>query len=133
MKTFTRFPVLSLAVALALAISSSLAVADDEAGHHHHEEMIEVQVGVVHFPTSCAAPVQKSIERGVAMLHSFWYEEAQKQFEQIEKDDPGCAIAHWGAAMSTWHQLWNHPEMATLEHGAAQLKAAKSWHATARE
>ncbi len=124
MKTFTRFPVLSLAVALALAISSSLAVADDEAGHHHHEEMIEVQVGVVHFPTSCAAPVQKSIERGVAMLHSFWYEEAQKQFEQIEKDDPGCAIAHWGAAMSTWHQLWNHPEM---------VKAAKSWHATARE
>src|SRR5258708_2714770 len=35
--------------------------------------------------------------------------------------------------MSTWHQLWNHPEMATLEHGAAQLKAAKSLHATARE
>jgi tetratricopeptide (TPR) repeat protein len=133
MKTIVRFSALGLAAALALTLPSSFAVADDEAGHHHHEDMTEVQVGIVHFPTSCAAPVQKSIERGVAMLHSFWYEEAEKQFKEIEKDDPGCAIAHWGVAMSTWHQLWNHPGVETLEQGAAQLKQAKSLHATARE
>src|SRR5205823_7341168 len=81
----------------ALLTCSYFLVADDEG--HHHEDMNEVQVGTVHFPSSCAAAVQKPLERGVAMLHSFWYEEAEKQFQQIEKEDPQCAIAHWGVAM----------------------------------
>jgi tetratricopeptide (TPR) repeat protein len=88
--------------------------------------MTEAQVGTVHFPSSCAASVQKPIERGVAMLHSFWYEEAEKQFVQIEKDDPQCAIAHWGVAMSIWHQLWNRPDMPTLERGGSELKQARA-------
>ena len=113
---------------------SPFALADDEGqGHHHHEEMAEVQVGTVHFPTSCAPAVQKSIERGVAMLHSFWYEEAETQFVQVEKDDPNCAIARWGVAMSHWHQLWNRPDETALAQGAAELKQAKSIHATPRE
>ena len=126
---------LLLASALTFALCfSSLALADDEGpGHQHHEEMTEMQVGTVHFPTSCAPAVQKSIERGVAMLHSFWYEEADKQFVQIEKDDPNCAIARWGVAMSHWHQLWNRPDQTAMAQGAAELKKAKSLHATPRE
>ena len=126
---------LLLASALVFALGlSSRAIADDEGeGHHHHEEMTEVQVGTVHFPTSCSPAVQKSIERGVAMLHSFWYEEAEKQFVQVEKDDPSCAIARWGVAMSHWHQLWNRPDQAAMEQGHSELKKAKSLHATARE
>lgn len=119
-----------LAVALCFAIGLP-AVADDEG--HHHEDLNEVQVGTVHFPSSCAASVQKPIERGVAMLHSFWYEEAEKQFQQIEKDDPQCAIAHWGVAMSLWHQLWNRPELPVLERGGAELKAGRALHTTPRE
>ncbi len=67
------------------------------------------------------------------MLHSFWYEEAEKEFQQIEKDDPQCAIAHWGLAMSLWHQLWNHPDVPTLERGGAELKLARALQATPRE
>jgi hypothetical protein len=44
-----------------------------ETEHHHHEE----QLGTVKFPTSCPAAVQKDFERGIALLHSFWYEEAR--------------------------------------------------------
>lgn len=118
---------------LALCVSSP-AIADDEGeGHHHHEEMTDVQVGTVHFPTSCAPTVQKSIERGVAMLHSFWYEEAEKQFVQVEKDDPNCAIARWGVAMSLWHQLWNHPDDAAMAQSKSELEKAKSLQATSRE
>jgi tetratricopeptide (TPR) repeat protein len=126
---------LFLASALVFALCvSSLATADDEgAGHHHHEEMTEVQVGTVHFPTSCSATVQKSIERGVAMLHSFWYEEAEKQFVQVEKDDPNCAIARWGVAMSHWHELWNRPDQTAMAQGDSELKKAKSLHSTPRE
>ena len=119
---------LTLALSLAIVLP---AAADDEG--HHHEDMNEVQVGTVHFATSCSASVQKPIERGVAMLHSFWYEEAEKQFQQIEKDDPQCAIAHWGVAMSLWHQLWNRPEMPVLERGGAELKTGRALRATPRE
>jgi hypothetical protein len=111
--------------------ASVFAAADDEG--HHHEELTEAQVGIFHFPSSCLASEQKPIQRGVAMLHSFWYEEAEKQFQQIEKDDPQCGIVHWGLAMSLWHQLWNRPDRAVLDRGGAELKSAKSLPGTPRE
>lgn len=117
---------------LALLLSVPVCLIADDEGHHH-EEMNEAQLGTVRFPSSCAASVQKPIERGVAMLHSFWYEEAEKEFVQIEKDDPQCAIARWGVAMSLWHQLWNRPDMPTLEHGDAELKKARDLHPAGRE
>jgi hypothetical protein len=116
-----------LAVLLALATSS--AVADDEHGHNHHEDLNETQLGLVHFPVSCAAVVQRPFARGVALLHSFWYEEAEKEFEDIAKDDPHCAMAHWGVAMSIWHQLWNQPDEKVIAHGLDEVhKAQKLEH-----
>ena len=107
-------------------------LADDEG--HHHEDLTEAQLGSVHFPVSCAASVQKPFERGVALLHSFWYEEAEKEFTDIGKDDPKCAMAQWGLAMSQWHQLWNHPDAATTKKGLTEMKRAQSLHAaTPRE
>jgi tetratricopeptide (TPR) repeat protein len=100
------------------------AFADDEKGHQHHEDMTASQLGTVHFPVSCAPSVQKPFERGVALLHSFWYEEAEKQFVQISVQDPECAMAHWGVAMSLWHQLWNHPDERIIEHGQEEVHLA---------
>jgi hypothetical protein len=117
---------------LAVSLCAPKFLAADDEGHHH-EELTEAQVGIVHFSSSCLAAEQKPVERGVAMLHSFWYEEAEKQFQQIEKDDPKCAIAHWGVAMSLWHQLWNRPDIAVLDRGGAELKSAKSLPGTPRE
>lgn len=117
---------------LATLLLFSLHAFADEG--NHHEDLTQEQLGTVHFPVSCDASVQKSFERGVALLHSFWYEEAQKEFEHIAKDDPKCAMAHWGVAMSLWHQLWNHPDEATVQKGLAEVKSAESLHAkTARE
>ena len=44
-------------------------------------------------------------------------------------------MAHWGVAMSLWHQLWDHPNAAvTLKRGRSELKQAQSRHpATPRE
>ena len=67
--------------------------------HHSHAESTE-KLGRVSFPTSCAAGSQAGIERGVALLHSFGYVEAQRQFDGIVKSDPGCAMAHWGIALA---------------------------------
>jgi hypothetical protein len=101
------------------------ASADDDKDHPHHEDLTETQLGTVHFPISCAASVQKPFARGVALLHSFWYEEAEKEFLQIAKDDPQCAMAHWGVAMSLWHQLWNDPDEKVLARGLDEVNTAR--------
>ena len=55
------------------------------------------KLGTVSFAVSCSSSVQASFNRGVALLHDFWYEEAGPQFERIAKADPNCAMAHWGS------------------------------------
>jgi hypothetical protein len=108
------------------SITAVSAVADDDQSHHHHEDLTAAQLGTVTFPISCAAGVQKPFERGVALLHSFWYEEAEKEFRQIALDDPRCAMAHWGVAMSLWHQLWDHPDAKVIERGLDESHQAET-------
>ena len=118
------------------ALVTLVAVADDEdKNHHHHEDLSETQLGTVQFPVSCSASVQKPFARGVALLHSFWYEEAEKEFLDIAKDDPHCAMAHWGIAMSIWHQLWNEPDAKVIVRGLEESNTARkqSQQSTARE
>jgi hypothetical protein len=124
---------LTFLLLLALVCLRLLTSAFSDEGHHH-EELTAEQLGSVHFPVSCEATSQKSFEKGVALLHSFWYEEARKTFEEIEKADPKCAMAYWGHAMSLWHQLWDTPKEATLKQGAEDIAKAKSLKpATKRE
>jgi tetratricopeptide (TPR) repeat protein len=117
-----------------LSLIHLASFADDEK-NHHHEDLTETQLGTVHFPVSCSSSVQKHFERGVALLHSFWYEEAEKEFTEIAKDDPHCAMAHWGIAMSLWHQLWNQPDAKVIARGFAEAKSGDKLakHATPRE
>jgi tetratricopeptide (TPR) repeat protein len=92
------------------------------------------QLGVVSFPVSCAPAVQADFVRGVALLHDFWYQEAERQFEAIAKADPHCAMAHWGVAMSIYHQIWDRPDDARLAHGWREMQAARAHPAkSARE
>jgi tetratricopeptide (TPR) repeat protein len=95
-----------------------------EQHHHDHSDTPE-QLGQVAFPTSCAARSQAPMERGVALLHSFGYTVAQMQFEAIAKDDPGCAMAHWGIAMTQFKELWGRPEAAELKLGTEEMAKAR--------
>jgi tetratricopeptide (TPR) repeat protein len=104
-----------------VAAFSGAAVADEG---HHHEELSPDQLGTVHFPVSCTPDAQKTFEKGVALLHSFWYEESQKAFAAAASEDPKCAMAYWGEAMSVWHQLWNHPDAPTIKYASGELKKA---------
>ena len=56
-------------------------------------------LGKVTFPTSCDPKVQAEFERGVAMLHSYWFSYAGKTFKAILQQDPTCAMAYWGVAV----------------------------------
>jgi tetratricopeptide (TPR) repeat protein len=96
-----------------------------EMEHHHHDGGAE-QLGDVSFPTSCAARSQKPMERGVALLHSFGYTKAQMQFEAIAQDDPACAMAHWGIAMTQFQELWGRPEPTALKRGTEEMAKARA-------
>ena len=116
---------------LCIAAACSVTAIADEG---HHDELSQEQLGTVHFPVSCTPDAQKTFEKGVALLHSFWYEEAEKTFLEIKKQDPKCAMAHWGVALSLWHQLWDQPNPDTIKRASVELKKAhKPKAATARE
>src|SRR6201984_183061 len=84
------------------------------------------KVGDVGFPVSCSAEAQQRFTRAVALLHSFWYEEAVKAFTVVADTDPTCAMAYWGVAMSNWYPLWYPPSEAALKAGADAVAQAQS-------
>ncbi|HEX8693733.1 MAG TPA: hypothetical protein VF746_15025, partial [Longimicrobium sp.] len=102
----------------ALALAALAAAADVRAQEHQHAGDA-AQLGRVVFPTSCNAAAQPLVERGVAMLHSFWFDQAQRTFEQAAAADPRCAMAPWGVAMT----LLGNP-FAAVSPPAPRLQAA---------
>jgi hypothetical protein len=114
----------------ALAAGHAAAQEQDHSHHHAHAE----KLGTVTFETSCAPAVKAPFARAVALLHSFWYDEAEKAFGEVAKADPSCAMAHWGVAMSVYHPIWAPPTPAELERGQEAVAKAKATAAsTARE
>jgi tetratricopeptide (TPR) repeat protein len=110
------------------------ATAAVHAGHEDHSHHAE-KLGTVEFATSCAGIAKPGFERGLALLHSFGYEEARLAFEAAARVDPQCAMAHWGIAMSYYHPLWAPPTDGELAAGraAAEKAAALGAPTTARE
>jgi len=70
--------------------------------HQHDHGSPTGPLGTVHFPTSCNRAVAQDFDHGIALLHSFWYSAAIETFTGVLKNDPSCAMAHWGIAMSWW-------------------------------
>ena len=114
---------------LALVASAGSQDASGSAASVNDEHL-----GTVSFPVSCTQSARASFNRGVALLHDFWYEEARPQFEKIVVADPSCAMAHWGIAMSAFHQIWDRPDAGAMAKGWREMQAAQSRPAkTARE
>jgi tetratricopeptide (TPR) repeat protein len=83
------------------------------------------KVGKVNFPTSCDGKVQAEFERGVALLHSFFYSEARSIFESVTRQDPKCAVGYWGIAMTYYHPLWAPPTPEDMEAGRKAVEQAR--------
>src|SRR5262249_43453621 len=94
-------------------------------GQEQHEHAIPEKLGKVSFATSCSPAVQEGFERGVALLHSFTYQGAEQQFGEVVKADPNCAMAHWGIAMSYYHQLWE-PRIAEDDSGRGKQEIERA-------
>lgn len=60
-------------------------------------------IGTAHFPISTRNPeVQKWFDQGNALLHSFWYYEAERSFRWCLKLEPENPMAYWGLAMAAF-------------------------------
>src|SRR5688572_3086524 len=86
----------------------------------------ERKFGKVAFPMSCNPNLQTDFDLGIALLHSFEYDEAEKVFAKIIDAEPGCAMAYWGVAVANYHTLWSPPTASELEKGAKAIGIAAS-------
>ncbi len=92
------------------------------------------KVGTCRFPISGGRALRNDFNRALAVLHSFWYQEARLAFQDLAKKDPHCAMAHWGIAMTYYHPLWAPPTPDELIEGsAAASKALELGPKTERE
>ena len=82
----------------------------------------ESKLGRVEFPTSGSKEAQAHFLRGLAALHSFWYEEALEAFRESTKVDPDFAMGYWGEAMTYNHPLWSEQDIAGARQVLAKLK-----------
>jgi tetratricopeptide (TPR) repeat protein len=87
-------------------------------------------VGKVTFPITCAPEAQSDFARGVALLHSFFYEEARRVFTSVSDRDPKCAMAQWGIAMTWWHPIWTPPTPDEMGAGKAAIQKAMAMNAS---
>ncbi len=113
---------LAAASLFALTLATGAAAQDEE--HHHHPA--PERLGAVDFRTSCAPATAPAFDRATALLHSFAYDDADKGFAQVAAADPSCAMAHWGRAMTHYHQLWEVPAGAGLAAGVAEIQQAEA-------
>jgi len=79
-----------------------LAAASTGGMSQEHQHGNTEKLGEVHFATSCAAAAPGEFNRAVALLHSFQFSRAIAAFTAVLSDDPTCAIAYWGIALSDW-------------------------------
>ena len=110
MTTTPRVQLFALALAL-LHCSVAIGFADDGPGHSSHGTAFDSGlrqrpwkmdgIGHTHFPITTTVPeVQEWFDQGNTLLHSFWYEEAERSFRWCLKLDTNCAMAYWGLARS---------------------------------
>jgi hypothetical protein len=110
-----KLRVFAIVVAAAATIGSASA-----------EQSADGQLGTVHFPISCGA-VHDKFDRAVALLHNFFYPETVKAFQAIIKEDPDCAMAYWGLAMSELPNPLVPPfPSANLKAGSEAIQQGKS-------
>jgi tetratricopeptide (TPR) repeat protein len=102
---------------LALLSFRPVVLGQSDAHHQHADTLRAEQYGTVFFPISCSSQAQKTFERGVAMLHSFEYEDANATFIAVAHRGPNCAMAYWGQAVSYYHPHWQTPDASHLKLG----------------
>jgi hypothetical protein len=81
----------------------------------------QTNAGSVSFPNSGSKAAQAPFLHGVALLHSFEYDFAARDFREAEKIDPSFAMAYWGEAMTFNHPVWDQQNRAAALAALSKL------------
>jgi tetratricopeptide (TPR) repeat protein len=91
--------------------------------HRHGNDSL----GVVDFPVSCTKSSQLKFNQAMALLHHMTYPQAREMFQNITEQDPQCAMAYWGIAMTLFQPVWpTRPSPADLQRGWEVMQRAQS-------
>ncbi|WP_204101288.1 hypothetical protein [Occallatibacter savannae] len=96
------------------------------AAQETHDHGIPEKLGKVSFPISCAPATQPEFNRAIALLHSFAYAPANTAFQKVAAQDPHCAMAHWGIAMTWFHPLWDMLPASSVPAATHEIETAQS-------
>lgn len=91
------------------------------------------QLGSVQFPTSGSPQAQAHFLRGLAALHSFWYEEALEAFRESTKIEPDFMMGYWGEAMAHNHPLWTEQDTPAARQVIAKINGTSKLSARERD
>lgn len=109
---------LAVSVSVIAALPASASPAPSGLGH-------------IEFPTSGSPEAQRHFLRGVAALHSFWYEEARNSFRKSTAASPNFMMGYWGEAMTHTRPIWREED---LDAGRAAIAKTRTHQKlTARE
>jgi tetratricopeptide (TPR) repeat protein len=103
---------LSRALPLSLVLAAVLAAPAAAQGE---------RLGTVSFPNAGDRAAQPDFLRGLALLHSFEYDDAARAFRAAQQRDPAFALAYWGEAMTYTHPLWNEQDLPAARAALARL------------
>jgi len=78
----------------------------------------------VSFPISCSKQAQDRVEHGLAMFHSFLFDDAEAQFRAAAIADPACAMADWAQAIGLYRPLAYQPSDADMQKGWELIQKA---------
>ncbi|MEM0895650.1 MAG: redoxin domain-containing protein [Verrucomicrobiota bacterium] len=82
-----------------------------------------VGTSAIRLPITTKSPdAQSHFNRGLALLHTLWYREAEHAFRSVVHHDPDCAMGYWGLAMA--NEL--RPGRARLFARTAVMKSNRS-------
>jgi tetratricopeptide (TPR) repeat protein len=105
---------IALLLLLGLSCLPARPVAAEEAA-------LSASLGRIDFPTTASPRAQEHFLRGVAALHSFWYDEAADAFRAAQKAEPGFALAYWGEALTYDHPIWGEQDAAAARAALGRL------------
>jgi hypothetical protein len=106
---FTRFSNSAVLVLVAFVTAVFAACTTEQQATLAEPARLD-KLGTVAFPASCSNHAQANFLRGVAALHSFWYEVALDEFRESTTIDPDCMMGYWGEAMAHNHPIWGDPQ-----------------------
>jgi tetratricopeptide (TPR) repeat protein len=123
-----------LCLALALGFAPGLATAT----HAQSEPDVPLydNLGDLHYAIGTDVPLaQRYFDQGLRLYYAFNHAESIRAFEEAARQDPECAICHWGVALAYGPNI-NMPmdrDAALAAYAALERARSLAQHATPRE